>query len=135
MREPFVATMKLITGEEVLAEVAEVVEDHNPYFVVANPVVINESMHVDHRKGCIISGLTPKKWMMYANDDMTIIYRNHVISISELDKFGIEFYQKALRSAKISSPIKRSIRTSENTGFVGKIETSRKRLEKLFNKS
>lgn len=135
MEDPFYASIKLTTGEEILAEVCSTHEDGEHFFVVSNPIVINESMTIDHKKGVIMSGLTPKKWMMYANDDLTIIHKEHVISISEMDKFGAAFYSKALVAARISSPIRRSIRTVENTGFVGKIENARNKLERLFNMS
>ena len=72
---------------------------------------------------------------MYANDDMTIIYKQHVISISELDKFGAEFYNKALIAAKISSPIKRKVETKDNIGFIGKVNDSRTLLENIFDSS
>jgi hypothetical protein len=88
---------------------------------------------IDYQKGTMVSGLVPKKWMMYSNDDMTIINKQHVISISELDKFGIEFYMSALRVAKVSSPIKRNIKSTENSGFLGKVENSREQLERLYN--
>ena len=45
-------------------------------------------MQIDQQKGVAVSGLVPRKWMLYSNDDMTIIYKNHVISLSELDKFS-----------------------------------------------
>ena len=135
MNEPYYATMKLITGEEVLAEVSHEI-DHNTeddFFTVCNQIVVNEMTQIDPRRGVMVSGLVPKKWMTYANDDLTIIQKHHVVSISELDKFGVEFYQNALKVARVSSPIKRSIKSTDNTGFVGQINTSRDYLEKIFN--
>ncbi len=135
MQESFHATMKLITGEEVLAEVCPTNENNTEFFVVSNPIVISEQMQLNHEKGVAVSGLVPKKWMMYSNDDMTIIYKQHVISISEMDKFGTDFYNKALIAARCSSPIKRRVSSESNVGFVGKIEQSREHLEKMFNDS
>ena len=135
MSEPFYATLKLITGEEVLAEVLHEVDDKtgDDFFTVLNPIIIDEMTKVDYQRGTLVSGLVPKKWMMYSTDDMTIINKQHVISVSELDKFGIEFYINALRVAKISSPIKRNIKSTDNSGFIGKVSTSRDELERLFN--
>ena len=82
-----------------------------------------------------MSGLLPKKWMLYSNDDMTIIYKHHVISISELDKFGVEFYLKALISARMSSPIKRKVDSRDNVGYVGSIDEYRIELEKMYEMS
>tara|TARA_R110002050_G_scaffold2527_3_gene14578 strand:- start:497 stop:925 length:429 start_codon:yes stop_codon:yes gene_type:complete len=135
MESSFPATMKLVTGEEVLCEISQTKENNIEFFVVSNPIVIAEQMHLNHEKGVAVSGLVPKKWMMYSNDDMTIIYKQHIISISEMDKFGQEFYNKALIAAKCSSPIKRRVSSEENVGFVGKTDTSRKLLEEMYNNS
>ena len=135
MQNSFHATMKLVTGEEVLAEICPTEENNTEFFVVSNPIVITEQMQLNHEKGVAVSGLVPKKWMMYSNDDMTIIYRQHVISISEMDKFGTDFYNKALIAARCSSPIKRRVSSEENVGYVGKIDSSRELLERMYDES
>ena len=135
MNDSFPATIKLITGEEILAEVSMVDESGTDFFLVNDPIVISETMQVDHQKGVAMSGLVPKKWQLYSNDSMTIINKQHIISISELDKFGADFYSKALMAAKISSPIERKIDTSENVGYVGNTTDSREYLEKMYEKS
>ena len=135
MNESFPATMKLVTGEEVLCEISPTEENGQEFFLVSNPIVVNEQMNLDHQKGVAVSGLIPKKWMMYSGDDLTIVYKQHVISISEMDKFGADFYKKALIAAKVSSPIKRRVSSEENVGFVGKVEQSREALEKLYDMS
>ena len=131
----YYATLKLVTGEEILAEVTSMEENDVDFFLVNDPIVINETTQIDPNKGVAVSGLIPKKWQMYSNDSMTIIYKNHVISISELDKFGTEFYSKALLAAKMSSPIKKKVETTDTIGYVGKVDESRDFLEDLFNNS
>ena len=135
MNESFFATLKLVTTEEVLGEVLPQEENGTDFFVLSNPIVVTETQQVDTEKGVIISGLQPRKWMLYSNEDLTIVYRQHVISISELDKFGIDFYKKALIAAKCSSPIKRKIDTKNHSGFIGKIDNLRKKLQKDFDGS
>ena len=66
---------------------------------------------------------------------MTIINKQHIISISELDKFGTDFYNKALIAAKLSSPVKRRVESENNIGYIGSIDESRSLLEDLYNKS
>lgn len=131
----FYATIKLTTGEEILAEVSPCDENDAEFFLIANPITISETTQIDHQKGIAMSGLLPKKWMLYSNDDMTIIYKHHVISISELDKFGVEFYLKALISARMSSPIKRKVDSRDNVGYVGSIDEYRIELEKMYEMS
>ena len=132
---PFFSTMKLVTGEEVLSEVMPQEEANTEFFILSNPIVISESHQVDAEKGIVMSGLVPRKWMMYANEELTIVYKQHVVSISEMDKFGTDFYKKALMAAKCSSPIKKKVETKNNTGFIGKIEQMRKKLQKNFDNS
>ena len=132
MNNSFYATVKLITGEEILAEVTLTEENGAQFFLVNEPIVVNETMQVDHQKGIAVSGLVPKKWQLYASDTMTIIQKEHVISISEMDKFGVDFYMKALLAAKMSSPIKRKVDSTDNVGYVGNVNETRLLLELLY---
>ena len=133
--DSFHATVKLITGEEILTEIVECEENGQDFFLFHNPIIITENNHVDMQKGIVVSGLVPKKWMMYSSDDLMVVYRQHIISVSELDKFGIEFYRKALVAASASTPIKRKVSTERHSGFVGKIEQFRQKLEDMFSDS
>ena len=133
--DTFFATMKLVTGEEVISEVMATDEAGEEFFVLGNPIVIGENQHVDTEKGVVISGLVPKKWMLYSNADLTIVYKDKIVSISELDKFGTDFYKKALIAAKVSCPIKKRVESDRHTGYVGKIEALRKLLQNSYDNS
>ena len=133
--DSFFATVKLLTGEEILTEVMVCEENSEEFFVFHNPIVITENNHVDMQKGVVVSGLVPKKWLLYASDDLTIVQKQHVVSMSELDKFGVDFYRKALVAAMASTPIKKKVETKDNSGFVGKIEAFREKLEDMFDNS
>ena len=135
MNENFFATIKMTTGEEVLSEIMPTEENGEQFFVLSNPIVIHENSTVDAEKGIVMSGLVPKKWLLYSNDDVHIVFRTHVISMSELDKFGIDFYKKALLADKIASPIRRKVDSKSNTGYVGKVDNLRKKLQGLFDQS
>ena len=127
--------MKIVTGEEVLAEVCPANEDGTDFFILSNPITIAENNQIDTEKGVVMSGLVPRKWMLYANEDLTIVYKQHVISISEMDNFGLDFYKKALIAAKCSSPIKKKVESKKNTGYMGKIKEFRKKLEGIYDDS
>jgi len=135
MLENFHATIKMITGEEVLAQVMPAEEHDKSFFILSNPIVVNENITIDQEKGVAVSGLIPKKWMTFASDDMTIVYRSHVVSISELDEFGVDFYNKALVAARVSSPVKKKVESKDNSGFIGKIQAFREKLEGTFGDS
>ena len=131
----FFATLKLITSEEVLGEVLPQEEDGTEFFVLNNPIIISEETHINPEKGVAVSGLIPKKWMMFANDDTTVVNKTHVVSMSELDKFGIDFYKKALIAARAASPIKRRVDSKNNSGYLGATKGFREQLEDLFKES
>ncbi len=132
---PFYATLKLVTSEEILSEVMAQEEEDTQFFILSNPIVVVENNQIDVEKGIVLSGLVPRKWMLYSNEDLTIVYKQHVVAVSEMDKFGVDFYKKALIAAKCSSPIKKKVETEKNTGFIGKIDNMRKKLEDKYNNS
>ncbi len=135
MTDPFIATVKMITGEEVLCEVMPSEEGGQEFFLISNPIIIDESNQVDAERGVVLSGLIPKKWMMFSGDGMTIVNKSHVVTMSELDKFGIEFYNRALIAARASSPIKKKVDSKENSGYIGKIESFRETLQGIYDSS
>lgn len=122
----------MITGEEVLAEIVYIPEE-DPYYLLHNPIVVEEIRQVDMRTGNMAMGLAPKKWMTYASGDMSIVYKTHVVSVSEMDRFGEEFYDKAVSAAKMSSPIKKKVSTTRNSGFVGNVDDYRKKLQSIYD--
>ena len=132
---PFYATLKLVTSEEILSEVMAQEEEDTQFFILSNPIIVVENNQIDIEKGIVLSGLVPRKWMLYSNEDLTIVYKQHVVAVSEMDKFGIDFYKKALIAAKCSSPIKKKVETEKNTGFIGKVDNLRKKLEDKYNNS
>ena len=135
MFETFHATIKMITGEEVLARVLPTSDNGTDFFVLNDPIIIDEETQINHEKGVAVSGMIPKKWMMFANDDTTLVNKTHVVSMSELDKFGVDFYNKALIAAKAASPIKRRVESKDNAGYLGIIDKFRTDLEDIYKDS
>lgn len=135
MNESFIASVKMITGEEVLCEVMPGEEEGQEFYIFQNPIIFDESSQVDTARGVVLSGLIPKKWMMFTNQDLAIVKTDHVITMSELDEFGVDFYHKALVAARASTPIKRKVETGSNSGYVGKIDSMRESLKKVFDDS
>lgn len=135
MSDSFHATVKLSTGEEILTQIMLCEEEGESFYIFHNPIVITENNQVDMQKGLVVSGLVPKKWMLYSPDDMHVVQKEDVVTISELDKFGIQFYRKALLAAMASSPIKKKVETEQHSGYIGEIESFRTRLEDMFDNS
>ena len=132
MNEPFYASLKLVTGEEVLAEAILSEENGVEFFLLNGAITIDEKTTVDHDKGVASSGLTPKRWPLFAPDDLTIVYKDKVVTVTELDTYGQKFYQKALITARVSSPIKRRMEGKDHTGYLGTTKEVREMLERLY---
>ena len=132
MIDPFYATIKLTTGEEILSEVCPSEENGEEFYLLSNPVVIEENNSVDIERGISKSGLVPKKWMMYSNDDLIVLRKDHVITMSQLDKYGEAFYIKALYAAKAYAPIKREMKSIDHSGYLGSVAEQREFLERLY---
>ena len=132
MNDAFYATLKLITGEEVLAEAILSEENGVEFFLLHGAITVEQTTSIDSEKGVATSGLAPKKWPLFSSDDLTIVYKDKVVTVSELDDYGRKFYQKALITARISNPVKRKMEGSEHTGYLGSTKEVRERLEKLF---
>lgn len=135
MNDPFFATIKMSTGEEVLSEVMVTEENDVTFYVLRNPIIVTENTTIDSTKGVVMSGLIPKKWLMYSDDDMTIVHTQHVVTMSEMDKFGVDFYKKALIAAKVSTPIKRKVESKNHSGYLGRIQSQRDQIRRMYENS
>ena len=132
MNDPFYASIKLVTGEEVLAETVLSNENGVEFFLLNGAITIEEKVSIDSTKGVAASALTPKRWPFFSSDDMAIIHMDKVVTITELDIYGERFYKKALINARVSSPVKRKMDSIEHSGYLGSVESIRESLEKLY---
>ena len=135
MDEQFYAALKLITGEEVLARAMLTEENGEEIFILDDPIVVPEASKLDPDLITAKSGLIPRKWLNYGGDGLCIVYKKHVITVSEMDQFGADFYEKALLSARVSSPVKKRVKQQEHSGYLGSTDDYRKYLEDMYNRS
>ena len=133
MNDPFYATLKLVTGEEVLAEAIPCNENGVDFYILNGAIVVEENVTVDNDRGVAKTGLTPKKWPLFGPDDLTIVYKDKVVTITELDEYAQKFYEKALLTAKASNPVERKMDTKKHPGYLGSTQDIRKYLDRLFN--
>ena len=129
--ELFYATVKMTTGEEVLAEVMCCEENGAPFFIFYNPIVMEESFENDNGKFKYVP--TAKKWLQFATDDMVVVKPESIITMSEMDSYGSEKYIKFAMIARMRSPVKREMRSNKHSGYLGSIDKKRKYLEDMYN--
>jgi hypothetical protein len=139
MEEEFYASMKLTSGEEVVAKVCYDKDDD--VVIVFNPRVV-EKIEMNKRN-MIIEGIVFDDWINATNEDMFIIPRNQIITMIELEERIAEFYEEHLndkskyrksRSKEPKSNTKRQ-NPKNHEGYLGSIKEAKKLLEQIYNKS
>lgn len=129
MEDDFYATIKLISGEEIFAQVSAADEGNKTLLIVSNPITIGE---IKTRLGVI--GYKIEPWLKTTKDDMFIINFDKVLTISESSDIEmIQMYRKFLKESKgeneIQSP---SSKLSRKMGLLGDIDDTKEKLEKIF---
>jgi len=133
MGDDFYASIKLISGEEIVASVSidETNEDH---VIIAHSPVVMKMLH-----GGAYVKIQP--WMELADDDMFIFTLDKIITMSEIrDKKVITIYEKymaddekgALDVNQLQGNIQ--VRVSNKMGYISTVEDARKYLEDIFKK-
>jgi len=130
MEEEFYATLKLISGEEIVAKVC--------YLPDEDKLILDKPLQVEsakQKKGKIeISGFMLKEWISATFDDMFIINKDHILTMSELDTNIQKFYEKTLN--KINSNGEDNVnKLSRKSGYLGSIKEVKKSLEDIYKKS
>lgn len=129
MEDEFYATIKLMSGEEIVAKVCYV-EDED-VLIIENPkrVIPVETK----RNNVIVKGFTFEEWINASYDEMYIIKREHVLTITELDKRILKFYEKSLSSEESNDGPK--VKPKDQNGYIASIKEARKNLEDIFKRS
>ena len=133
MGDDFYASIKLISGEEIVASVSidETNEDH---VIIAHSPVVMKMLH-----GGAYVKIQP--WMELADDDMFIFTIDKIITMSEIrDKKIIAIYEKYMEDdAKGSLDVNQlqgniEVKVSNKMGYISTVEDAREYLEDVFNK-
>ena len=128
MGEEFVAIIKLVSGEEILASVCVDESGEEPIIVAHTPVtmkMINNGMYVKI-----------KPWMELADDDMFIFRTDKIITMSEIkDQKVIKLYERYVEESTEDDDMTKllpsggEVKPDEKMGYVSSVENARKSLE------
>ena len=131
MGEEFVAVIKLVSGEEILASVCVDETGEEPIIIAHTPVtmkMINNGMYVKI-----------KPWMDLADDDMFIFHMDKIITMSEVkDQKVIKIYQRYVEEENEDNQVNQllpsggEVKPDEKMGYVSTVEDARKNLENIF---
>ena len=129
MKEEFYATIKLISGEEVFAQVTPCEEEDRTLLILDTPVIF-ESIMIKHMG---VNAMKVEPWITIGDDSMILINMDKVITISEVkDEQILCIYNKYLRDKNRDS---NQTKVNENMGFLASIAEARVNLEKLYKSS
>ena len=132
MEEEFYATIKLISGEEIVSKVCFLSEENK--LMLEKPLVVENAKQ---RKGSLeVSGFALKEWISATFDDMFIINKDHVLTMIEIEGEIAEFYEKTLNRLESGKSLAgRGNKIPRGSGYLGSVKEMKKTLEDLFNKS
>ena len=132
MEEEFYATVKLLSGEELVSKVSYLSDEDK--LILEKPLIVENAKH---RKGQVeVTGFALKEWISATFDDMFIIKRDHVMTIIEIEGEIVDFYEKTLTRLESGKSLAgRGNKLPRGSGYLGSVKEMKKTLEDLFNKS
>ena len=133
MGEEFVAVIKLVSGEEILASVCVDETGDEPIIIAHTPVImkmINNGMYVKI-----------KPWMELADDDMFVFRTDKIITMTEIkDDKIIKIYQRYVEEENEDNQINQllpdggEVKPDQKMGYISTVEDARKILEEVWKK-
>ena len=132
MEEEFYATVKLLSGEELVAKVCYLVDEDK--VMLERPLMVENSKQ---RKGHIeVTGFALKEWISATFDQMFIIKRDHIMTMIEIEGEIVDFYEKTLNKLESGKSLAgRGNKLPRGSGYLGSVKEMKKTLEDIFNKS
>ena len=130
--QEFLATIKLVSGEEVISMVLYL-EDEDKV-LLSNPFLVEQSKQ---RQGKLeVVGFSFKEWVMASFDDMYIISRDHIITITEVEGAIQKFYEQNLSKIQSSKQLlQKPSKLPRKAGYLGSITDTKNTLENIYKKS
>ena len=127
MGEEFIAVIKLVSGEEILASVCVDETGEESIVIAHTPVtmkMINNGLYVKI-----------KPWMELADDDMFIFRPDKIITMTEIkDQKVIKIYERYVEEESGDFDMNKlqvggEVKPDQKMGYVSSVEDARKKLE------
>ena len=118
----FLAALKLVSGEEVLAMVEYVRDENGDYLIVDNPIQVEEVMLQGNKAGAKV-----QPWMKFSREEEFLIPKDKVITVVEVDTEVQIFYAMSLRRLNGDT-------ITDSNGRISTVEEARIKLNKMFEK-
>ena len=127
------ATIKLLTGEEIFAQVEEFVDGNEKHLVLMDPAIVKQ---LPAKQGPFaLYRIEP--WLKLSDERIFMIELKHILYYSRSsDQEKITTYRRWAKSLNKETAEKDSkVGISSSLGFVSKVNDTRESLEKLFKDS
>jgi hypothetical protein len=133
MEEEFYSTIKLTSGEEIVAKVCYLPEENS--LLVESPMKVEKVKQ--KKNGFTVEGFTLNEWIHSTYDNMFIIPMNTVITMTELDKKIETYYLNILNGDDIEEDAinVNPSKFSKRMGYLGSVNETKKFLEDIFKRS
>lgn len=132
MEEEFYSTIKLTSGEEIIAKVCYLPDEDS--LLVENPMLVEKL--TQKKNGKTIQGFILKEWINSTYDNMFVIKMEQVITMTELDKKIEIFYLNNLGNEESDDSIDIKPKNfSKQMGYLGSVKETKKFLEEIYKKS
>ena len=124
--DEFLATVKLVSGEEILTKVIVDYSSEEEQIIIDNPVVCSE---VRTAGASIPLGYKFEPWIKMSEEDVFILNLDKIITLSEIkDDLVIKTYNNIIEGG-----FKRTHPDLDRTmGYINNVDSARKIMEKLY---
>ena len=138
MEEEFFSTIKLSSGEEIVAKVCYLPDEDS--LLVENPMLVEKLSQ--KRNGKPFDWFVLKNWINSTYDSLFVIRMEQVVTMTELDKRIEMFYlnnindttEESYDSDEDSNKVKPN-NFSKQMGYLGSVKETKKFLEEIYKKS
>jgi hypothetical protein len=135
MEEEFYSTLKLTSGEEIIAKVCYLPDEDS--LLVEHPMLVEKL--TQKKNGNTVQGFVLKEWISSTYESLFVIRMNQVVTMTELDKKIRTFYLNNLTDPDESESedtidIKPK-NFSKRMGYLGSVKEAKKFLEDIYKKS
>ena len=134
--EQFFATLKLITGEEILGEafVSEDPDTKKDMIFMQNPARTKiVELEVDSEDASQKVAMGFMKWMNFSDEDFYVIDAQSVVSIAPMSDEAIMLYKRWIKKEfKKEVHDEAEVPINKSMGLISKVEDARKLLERIF---
>jgi len=132
MEEEFYATVKLLSGEELVAKVCYLADEDK--VMLDRPLMVENAKQ---RKGHIeVTGFALKEWISATFDNMFVIKRDHIMTMVEIEGEIVDFYEKTLNKLESGKSLAgRGNKLPRGSGYLGSVKEMKKSLEEIYKKS